>query len=206
MIYALAGSSGSGKSTLGHSVAETLDIAFVQPSITSMSRKAGFDPVKPMTLSDRCALQESLLVQFEELLRGLKGPAIMDRSPLDLIIYMMSEIHMSSHQSLTAEQMQWAADYIARCSSLADRYLDYAFVTTPLPVYEEVSTRPAWNPAYQMHTHLVLMGAIYDMQGNLGFSILRTTDLSERIEYVSDTIASRLDEIETDRRSSLHIH
>lgn len=206
MIYGLAGSSGSGKSTLGRSVAQALDLTFVETSITNMSRRAGFDPVAPMTLTDRCDLQESLLHQFQELLRSLQGPAILDRTPLDLIMYLMAEIDMASNTRITQERSEWARDYVARCTELTDRYFDHVFVTAPLPTYEEAVTRPGANPAYQMHTHLLMMGTLYDMTGNLCFSILRTSDMSERVDYVSDVIANRLDEIESARRSSLHIH
>ena len=205
MIYGLAGSSGSGKTTLGHQIAQSLDLTFTQPSITDMSRRAGFNPVDKLDIWQRLYLQKSLYEQFEEMLAGLKGPVILDRTPMDLVMYLMAEIGMHSSDFICDEQLQWAHDYVKRCQRLTERYFDHVFVTTPLPVYDATrAERPPANPAYQIHCHLILMGALYGSE--VPFSILHTSDPNQRLDFVSETIVDRLDHIETTRRSSLHLH
>lgn len=209
MIYGLSGVSGSGKSTLAHQAAQSLDLTLVETSITGMGRKAGFDVVAPMGLRDRIALQKSLFAQFEALLRDLKGPAILDRTPLDLVIYLLAEFHMHSGEELTKADLFWAADYVRACQALTEIYFDHVFVTTPLPIYrvdKEGGVRPPMNPAYQMHGHLILIGTLFDLKGNLEFTILDSADQGDRLEALADTIGHRLHFIHEQRHTARHVH
>lgn len=205
MIYGIGGASGTGKSTLAADCAEYLDLAFMQTSITAMSKRAGFDPVAPLTLADRIALQEGLLVQFQELLRGLRGPAILDRTPLDLAMYMMAELTMHSHREVNPQMLEQAYAYVGKCLDLTERYLDHVFVTTPLESYEATNTRPPENPAYQLHCHILMLGLTADLNSEQ-CSILNITDHSDRVDYVAEVVSGRLDSIEALRRHSAHIH
>lgn len=209
MIYGIAGSSGSGKSTLAHQAAQSLDLTLVETSITGMGRVAGFDVVAPMGLRERIALQRSLFDQFEALLRTIKGPAILDRTPLDLVMYLMAELDMHSGAEMTQADMVWAADYIRRCQALTEMYFDHVFVTTPLPVYatiKEGGVRPPVNPAYQAHCHLILMGTLFDMDATLGFTILTSSNQGDRLDTLADTIGERLHVIHAQRHTARHVH
>ncbi|MTH61121.1 AAA family ATPase [Paracoccus litorisediminis] len=206
MLYGLAGASGTGKSTLARSVAEAMDLALVETSITAMGRSAGFDPVGQLTLTERFDLQEALLHQFTAMVQSIKGPAILDRTPMDLCMYLMAEIAMHAGQGLDAARLAWAAGYVKRCTDLTDRYFDHVFITPPGLPYETAATRPPADPAYQLHCHLILMGVVSEMDGHIDYDVLRTTDHAARVDFVSDVIINRLDAHEADRKSSLHLH
>lgn len=206
MLYGLSGASSTGKSTLARALAENLDLALVETSITGMGLRAGFNPVERLSLFQRIELQKSLYGQFETLLKEMKGPAILDRTPLDLVMYMLAEIDMHSGKDLPAETLDWINHYVNDCLVLTERYFDHVFVTCPLPHYEAAGTRPPVNPAYQTHCQLILLGLIHGTANTLKITTLQTTDLSERLDVIGDTIADRLDFIEKQRRSSLHIH
>lgn len=206
MIYGIAGASGTGKTTLGQSVGEALSIPFVRTSITDMARKAGFNAVGRLELHERLALQESLLEQFEELLLKTKGPVIFDRTPLDLIGYLGAEVHMHSHGELTMSDLHKIDAYFTRCQELTSRSFDQVFVTSILPHYEEVETRPGFNPAYQRHVQFLIMGSIFEGDCDLSVSILSTDDLQDRISIMSETIVTRLDQIEMEKRKNRHLH
>lgn len=206
MIYGICGASGSGKTTLAKAVADLMCIKFVPTSVTEMAKKAGFEAVGRMSLPERFTLQLHLFDQFEELLNGITGPAILDRTPLDMIGYLHGEIGMHSRNLLMPEEIEMAAEYVADCQRMTARYFDGVFFTSILPTYEEADTRPGFNPAYQQHVQLVIAGALATSSENIQATMLMTTDLQQRLDIVTHEIAERLDEIDVQKRTSRHIH
>lgn len=206
MLYGLTGSSGTGKTTLARAVAESLSVEFVPTSITASGKRHGYDPVGMMSLADRIQLQHHLLDDLAELMKEGSRPAILDRTPIDLIGYMFAEIDMHSHIRLTQEDIDRLEVYRQRCLDLTATYFDHVFVTTPLPVYETADTRPVANAAYQQHSQMIMEGAIYQLTGRVNFTILRPTDLNVRTEHVHDTIVKRLNVIDMQRRGATGLH
>lgn len=206
MIYGIAGASGTGKTTLGHQVGEALSIPFVRTSITAMAEKAGFKAVGSLSLPDRLELQESLLEQFGDLLDKTKGPIIFDRTPIDLIGYLGAEVHMHSNRDLDTDDLIQIDDYYTRCQQMTAQYFDRTFITSILPEYELAATRPDFNPAYQRHVHMLIIGAAVSAEVPLELTILVTDSLQDRVQIVSDAIADRLEEIEKHKRESRFIH
>lgn len=206
MIYGIAGASGTGKTTLCERVSEALSIPFVKTSITDMARKAGFEAVGRLDLEQRILLQERLLDQFEDLLDETRGPVIMDRTPIDLIGYLGAEIHMHSRDVVDVDTLEGIDGYFRRCQEMTASRFDRIFVTNILPTYEEVATRPGYNPAYQRHVQFIIMGAVVSAHGPLAASFLLMDDLDQRVRNVTEMIAQRLDAIETAKRKNRHLH
>lgn len=206
MIYGLAGASGTGKTTLGERVGSMSGIPFVKTSVTEMARECGYDAIGQLSLGQRLDLQEKMLARFEKKLNDFQGHVILDRTPLDMIGYMMAEVYMHSSSELTVEEMQRIDDYASRCAAVTSRFFDHVFITGILPKYEESATRPGYNPAYQRHVHLLILGAVVEHRGPLPYSLFLSTDLGARAEYMTDTIIKRIAEVEQKRKSSRHIH
>ncbi|MDE4297181.1 AAA family ATPase [Phaeobacter gallaeciensis] len=206
MLYGVSGASGVGKSTVCELVADALDIAFIKTSITESARKHGYDAVGDLSLPERIDLQEKLLNDHVEMLEQAERPAILDRTPIDMIGYMMGEVYMNSHEKLTREQMFRISSFATKCMWVVKRHYDSIFHLAPLPFYEQSQTRPAENPAYQKHTDFIMRGALAEMQGQISNAILNTTDLNERQEFIHNTIVQRLDHLEALRKSHPNIH
>jgi hypothetical protein len=206
MIWGVTGASGVGKSTVCKLVADSLDIAFVQTSITESAKRHGFNAVGDLTLSERIDLQEKLLDDHMQLLDETERPAILDRTPIDMIGYMMGEIYMHSHKELTPEQIQRVNNFALRCMWVTKRNYDCVFHLAPLPFYEAAQTRPAENTAYQKHTDLIMRGALSELSGAVSQCILNTTDLNERQEAIHDLIVQRLDTLEASRKANRNLH
>jgi predicted ATPase len=206
MLYGLTGSSGTGKTTLARTVAESLSAEFVATSITASGRRHGYDPVGLMSLQDRIKLQHHLLDDLVELIKNAKRPAIMDRTPIDLIGYMYAEIDMHSHLRLSQVDIARIEAYRQRCLDETVRWFDHVFVTTPLPVYETAETRPVANAAYQQHSQMIMEASIYSLTGRVNFSILRPPGLETRVEHVHDTIVARMNIIDRQRRGATGLH
>ena len=205
MIYGLVGSSGTGKTTLATMVAEAMGVKFLQTSITKSARRHGFDPVARLNLNDRIELQFHLLSDMIELIDKCTEPAILDRTPIDLIAYMLCEIHMHSHLEASPEQLARVSRYVDLCMRTASLKFDHMFLLSILPTYEVTSTRPALNPAYQVHTQMVMYGTLNILEG-VGVSFLEVSDLNTRLDHVMGMIEKRMNTIQKQLSSSPHIH
>ncbi len=206
MIYGISGASGVGKTTVGTLVADSLDITFLKASITESAKRHGYNAVANLPLSDRIDLQEKLLVDHVTMLEGAERAAILDRTPIDMIGYMMGEVYMNSHEVLTPEQMHRISGFALKCMWIVKRHYDFIFHLAPLPFYEQAQTRPAENPAYQKHTDFIMRGALAEMSGQISHAVLNVTDLNERQEFIHDTIVQRLDQLEAMRKTHPNIH
>ena len=206
MIWGIAGSSGTGKTTLGEKVSEATGVAFVKTSITDMAKRNGYDAISNLPLFERIRLQESLFLEMEALIHSCEKPAILDRTPLDLVGYLHAEVGMHSGREITNQEKEQIDGYVLRCQNLTLKYFDHIFLTAPLGSYMEASNRPAYNPGYQRHLHLIVTGALIDTPGNINYSLLRTTNLNDRVCYVSETIEKRLNYLDVMRSTSRHIH
>lgn len=206
MLFGISGSSGSGKTSLARRLSEDLGIEYRSASITSSGKRHGFDPVGILTLDERVALQYHLLSDHIELLEASPRPLIIDRTPIDMIAYLMGEFHMHSHMVTDERTLQAAAEYVSKAIEVTVRYYDQVFLLSPLPTYEEMRTRPATNPAYQIHTHLLMSGAMTLLRDRVSYFTVNTPDLEKRVAGLSDIIIERLDDIEKERRSAKHIH
>lgn len=158
MSFGLTGASGSGKTTLAKEIAEKMNIPYHDASITRIMKANGLDPVGPTApLDERIAAQEKLLDQFIAEIRSLDRPFISDRTPIDMIGYMLGEITM---RNSTQEQGERAFAYAAKCLNTTRELFDAVLVLRPLPFYENTETRPPQNAAYQFETQLIMEGAL----------------------------------------------
>ena len=203
MIYGLVGSSGVGKTTVASMVADALSMTFLKTTITASAAKIGINPIAKLSIQERIKLQWHLLNDHMEMLAKAPRPMITDRTPIDLIGYMLAEVDMWSHENLTRDEMTEVESYVGMCCDLAEANYDYLFSLSRLSNYESADTRPAENPAYQIHCQYLMNGVLQGMTDRLSFSVLRTTDLTARVDYISTMIANRLDLHERKRKKLL---
>lgn len=206
MIYGLSGAAGVGKTTVGTLVADSLDITFLKTSITESAGRHGYNAVDNLPLPQRIDLQEKLLEDHIEMLLQAERPAILDRTPIDMIGYMMGEVYMNSHEAMSPEHIHRISAFALKCMWVTKCHYDFIFHLAPLPFYEQAQTRPAENSAYQKHTDLIMRGALSEMDNQISHAILNTTDLNERQEFIHDTIVQRIDQLEALRKIHPKIH
>jgi hypothetical protein len=200
------GASGTGKTTLARLVADELDISFQPSSISASARKHGFNSVGLMTLKDRVRLQRHLLDDYLEMLDAAPRPIITDRTPLDMIGYMMAEFHMLSHHAVDPALLTEAELYVSECLRETRKWFDHIFHLSRLDLYEIKNTRPPENPAYQRHTDLIMKGCLIDLGINVSYTIVAGQSLDFRHGLVTETIVRRLDAMDLHRRSTKNIN
>lgn len=202
MIYGITGSSGSGKSTLARQTAEMMAITFLPTSITKSAERHGFTAVGDLDPHSRINLQYHLLDDILELIAKCNRPAILDRTPVDMIAYMTCEFGMHSHKGVSDADLAKVEAYIDLCLDATATHFDHVFFVNRLDFYEVKDTRPAANPAYTAHTDLVMRGAMARLEGSVNLSIIEPTDINIRLQHVCHIIEQRLNMIGDERKAA----
>ena len=205
MLFGLVGASRNGKTTLAKAIAEELGIEFLPSSITATGLKYGFDTVANLDLEQRMILQTHLLEDHIEMLQASPRPLILDRTPIDMIGYLMAEFGMHSHLDASDEVLQAAEQYKTLCLQVTVTFYDFLFVIGQLPNYEAAPGKPVLNRAYQTHTQLIMEGALATITDEISYATIYETEFEARREYIHDTIVERINQIDVMRRTSLHV-
>ena len=206
MLYALSGSHRCGKSTLAKGLAESCGLTYVPIKTTEVALKHGYNPVAPMTLETRIGLQVILLDEYMSTIAGCPRPAIVDRSPLDHLAYLLAEIHMQSHNEVPHLMIEKLMKLIEATTSTLSHHIDMVIYLHPLPTYEVDPTKPAPNRLYQYHYASVLRGMIAVEGHKFNWADVPMADHAQRLEFCSSMIGQRIAQIEHLKAHSPHLH
>jgi predicted ATPase len=200
MIYGLIGASGSGKTTLAMQAAEHMNMAFLPTSISKSAERHGFNAVGALPLHDRINLQHHLLDDMVELINKTDRPAILDRTPVDMIAYMICEVDMHSHTRVSDKDLQRVETYVDSCLDVTSTYFAHVFFLNRLDfqVYDD-KPRPPTNPGYSLHTEIVMRGALALLDGKVGISMVETPDFTTRLDHVTSYVEGSLNYYEKAR-------
>jgi len=207
MIFGLTGASGTGKTTLGRELAKQLAIPFLPTSITELAQELGLpSPVAQLNLIDRAIVQNDLLVAMLKFLDNLPSPCIIDRTPLDLMAYMLTEVNMHGYLDTPERLHEHINNYAKICIDVTRRIFTGVFCLEPLPVYEICAKRPVNNPAYYRHVQLLIKGGLVELNGYVPTAVVPAMPLEDRAELVSRHIALHMDELHEMRATAKTLH
>lgn len=192
MAIGFAGASRTGKTTLARTIADERDIPFVDLSFTRIAKLLGVDPVAPMSTRERLAMQVAALAVYERLVRAEREWFITDRTPLDMLAYMLAEVGMHSDPEIG----EMTAVYVTQCLALTVERFNTIIVTRPLPFYEAAPGKPPLNLGYQVHIQYLIEGALEMVQRQgMATMQLRVDDLAHRIRCCHEFLNMRLNAI-----------
>jgi hypothetical protein len=189
MILGLAGSHRSGKTTLARAVAAKGGIAFYDGSFGRLARTLGFESVARMSIFERLTMQNRVLDLYDREIRQDAAARITDRTPLDMLAYLVAEVGM--HAGLGDAASREVVAYRDRCIGLTRDLFDDVFVLQALPVYVVADGKPSDDPAYQMHIQTLIEGAIFAARGILPITPIDTFAPEMRVAVVLNAIAAR---------------
>lgn len=182
MILGLAGSHRSGKTTLARAVAARGGIAFYDGSFGRLARTLGFESVTRMSVVERLTMQNRVLDLYDREIRLDAADRITDRTPLDMLAYLMAEVGM--HAGLEETASRAIVAYRDRCVALTRDLFDDVFLLQPLPVYVVADGKPSDDPAYQAHIQALIEGAIFASRGTLPITTIDTYAPDQRLAAV----------------------
>ncbi len=189
MILGLAGSHRSGKTTLARAVAARGGIAFYDGSFGRLARTLGYESVARMSVVERLTMQSRVLDLYEREIQLDAADRITDRTPLDMLAYLMAEVGM--HAGLEDAASRAVVAYRDRCIALTRDLFDDVFLLQALPVYVVADGKPSDDPAYQAHIQALIEGAIFASRGILPVTPIDTFSPEMRLAAVLNAMAAR---------------
>lgn len=200
-MIGFTGASRTGKSTLARLCAENLGFTYHEMKTAEIMAGGGFENVGNLPIEQRIAAQEFYLDRYEEIIKGLPRPVLVDRTPLDLIGYLLAEVGM---HATTPEQGERIRAYAERALTMANRNFGIIFIPVPLGTYQVADGKAPANSAYQWHTHWIMEGAAQMLRGPTLVRI-SATDLQTRVDGVCEVIVNWL-ESNAQQRASSNLH
>ena len=161
MIYGFTGASCAGKKTLGRQLSQKLGIPFIPIKITEIASELGLpSTVDNLDFMERITVQYKILCGMEVFLNDLTTSCIIDRTPIDLIAYMLAEINMHSLTNTLEIIDSSLVEFYHSCIELTKEHVDRLYCLDYLPHYDFHTKRPTTGQAYQMHRQLLIKGAM----------------------------------------------
>lgn len=188
-MFGLSGAHRSGKTTTARETAKAMGILFHETSTTKIMREGGFEAVADMPIEQRIAAQEYLLSRHIEDLQNLPRPCIVDRTPLDMIGYMLGEVTMNNTPVELGERVD---RYVTHCLKIADLYYDTIVMLRPLGTYEADPTKPPPNSAYQWEHQFLVEGSAKFLR-HVAVGHCASEDLEVRVRACMNLFNKRLD-------------
>jgi len=126
-----------------------------------------------------------------------------DRSPLDMIGYMMAEVTM--HNIKDPEMSARIKRYMDVCLWATRRSYQTIIACRPLPVYVVEDGKPPPCPAYQWQHQLIVEGAMAHVSDVCRIAYLSTTDHASRVKSSAEMLFHELDDMRKQRLAA-NIH
>lgn len=186
-MIGLPGAHRVGKTTLAKAFAAESDIPFAQTSTSEVMAKFGFDPQKDYDLTTRLYIQNRILDAAVEVYKASGHTFITDRTPLDMLAYMMADIQRENTDEITEEAF---ANYVERCFSVTNQYFTTLIVVQPGIELVEDRTKAPCKAAYIEHINSLIIGLVTDERNQTTKHFIRRDklDLKVRMTAVFDVV------------------
>lgn len=192
MAFGFAGAHRTGKTTLAKRVAEELGWYYHDASVSKVMREAGINAVGDVPIAQRIEAQEFLLKRYLADLQFAPRPMVTDRTPLDMISYMLGEITMHNTDAATGDRVH---KYTTDCITATLTHFDTIIMVRPLNVYKVEEGKPPLNRGYQDVVQLLAEGAAALVEPQMYIERMVPSDLDERVAYSKDVFTRRMAEI-----------
>ena len=155
-MIGLAGAHRCGKTTLAKAYADKFGIEFMKTDSAGVFERFGLDPQSDYSFSDRLFLQNEILNEAIKVYKQADfKQAITDRTPIDMLAYMMADI---KRETLTENDDLQFMEYFGRCMETANRYMSVVVIVQPgIPVKDD-PTKATATFGYIQHISDLIKG------------------------------------------------
>lgn len=181
MNIAFSGAHRTGKSTLAEYFSKKNGIEYVMTDISGIFKERGLSPRDKLPFDTRMDIQWEILKRLKQTYHAAKTPFVTDRSPIDLMAYLLSEI---GPDNVSEDADMQIAGYFDECARVVQRHLSAIILVQPgIEVVEDSSKAPA-TFGYMEHINIICKGLIGEPRfGETSMIIMsrKVTDLNERL-------------------------
>lgn len=184
----LSGSQRVGKTTLAVACGKSFEIPVIKTSVSKVFKSMKLDPKKHLDFAKRLEVQwrilDALVAEYNQ---AGKGIFITDRTPIDFMAYLLSEVMMSN---VTGELERQFIQYRQACFDVANNYFSVIIVVQPGIKVVECEGKASANYAHMELINTLVSGL--SVSGDL--SIQHTyiprhvTDLARRVRCVEESL------------------
>ncbi|HGS5147632.1 TPA: AAA family ATPase [Vibrio parahaemolyticus] len=187
MRIGIAGAHRTGKTTLAREVAELTGHHFVEGSATPSFLRYNCKPTDDLSLSKRIVIQQHILNRWTA---EMSNDSVTDRTPLDFIAYLASEVNTSDYQSLSDIGVGVIEAYIDKCMSRLSS-LDAIFIVPPAVEIVYDDSKGICDKLMVERIHALIVGYAELSEHPRVFLLDRgMTDLNDRVKYVTGILES----------------
>lgn len=197
MSFGFAGPSSSGKSTLAKEVAKLSGLPYFAFPTTDLMAEIGVNGVDDLSMLDRVCVQSHLLSRYWDLTQAHARPFITDRTPIDIIAYMLAEVQM---HGTPPELIDKIDTLVTTALNATDCTFMALFTVRALPVYEVDPKRPPSNIAYHRHIEMLVDGATARLKRPTVYRLL-TTKHEARVGAVQKAMGDEFAELIEERKN-----
>jgi hypothetical protein len=161
-VLGLIGAHRTGKSTLARALSEHLDYELVLTNAAQVFKNLAASPRIEHGVDEHLMIHEKLLEQLsKDYLSAQSGkPFVADRSPLDVVMYLIGDIHRGI--TFTPAQQNRFDRIVRRAQDLCRFHFSALIRVQPgIPIIDDPTKAPP-NKAYIEHLNLVAWGLIND--------------------------------------------
>lgn len=195
VVVGITGVHRTGKTTLMQALAELLGLHTVQTNVSGVFASMGLRADKQYSLEERMNVQDKVLEHLAECYAAMdSAPFVTDRTPIDLIGYVMADIgpETAANPELSARVLAYVND----CYKLFTRHFSALVVVQPGIKVQAAELKGSLSPAYVEHLNFVMRAAAMDdRSGNAIRMILPATltDNQERVLRIQDTLIGQIE-------------
>jgi hypothetical protein len=192
-MIGLCGAQRTGKTTLAQKYALATKTPYVETDVSGTFARLGADPKRDYPLNERIELQREILKDYEELLKKAPFKFITDRTPVDMMAYMLADIR---RENVTDQQGGAIMSYLDECLRVLNRQFTVLMVVQPgIPLVEAPGKAPA-SLGYMEHINTLCMGIVVSekVEASHFYMPRNYLDLDTRLkalEFAVDKAAAR---------------
>lgn len=206
MMLGYIGSHRVGKTTLAQAYAEETGATLVKVSVSDMVSEIGHDSSLVYDVDTRIEIQEHILnCMGKKFAMHAGSNAVCDRTPLDAMLYMLSEVGQYTHNEA---QSKWVSDYMSRCFDMTNRHFNVVLCVQPGIPLVECETSARANPAYIEHLNSLALGFVSDERLTIPHYYIprHIVDLDRRVQVSKRAVQRALIAAAAERAEAAVLH
>lgn len=183
----LTGAHRTGKSTLAKLYSEKYEIPFICTQVSKIIKDLGYSANIQYDVNTRIKIQGVVLEETAKLWESQTTPFITDRTPIDMIGYMVAN---ATQEELTKEFDPIFQEYIEKCLYFTNKYFNKIVIVPPAIPVVEADGKANTTKTYIGHIAYVINGVVDSHKlemPNVHFDFMpkHVLSYSERLAYVN---------------------